>query len=87
MEKRQGALDGAAPMTASEKAAAMQGSRSEAVFEEVQYRLKEAGLADKIQLFHKIQSGDQAIAIQTHRSWQSHAKSYPSKGAEHANVK
>lgn len=51
-------------MTASEKAAAIQGSRSEVVFEEVQYRSKEQDYQARYSSSSwKIQSGDQqAIA-------------------------
>jgi len=57
LQKRRGALYGAAPIapsdptSASEKTTETQERRSEVVFDEVQDRLKEAGLADKIQLF------------------------------------
>jgi hypothetical protein len=57
VQKRRAALYGAAPIApsgtplGSEKIVQTQGFLSEAVFGEVQDRLKDAGLADKIQLF------------------------------------
>lgn len=53
VQKRRAALYGAAPIAPSDTSSAVeiQGRRSEVVFDEIQDRLKEAGLADRIQLF------------------------------------